>query len=210
LRADTPKGLLVLLFPLMLAACAGATATAPADPKSTRSAESSSASPGVDVVVAPFAMKAPTPSELGDKLTAIGLDPKELPPLTKLHPDQIRKVMPLIAKSLGVKCTACHIWNSDGPPPRTPRMNVAEQMWNRFVRGLTLADGQPLFCDSCHHGSMQVVDRHDTKALGAWMKESFVIGLSRNDQKENECATCHGNPMQPRFINLWRTSGKGG
>ncbi len=155
-------------------------------------------------MAATFAMKGPTATDFGDNLTAIGLDPAKLPPLTKLAPEQLRKVMPLIAKSLGVKCTACHVWNTEGPPPKTPRMKVAEQMWNQFVRRLTLADGGPLFCDSCHHGAIQVLDRHDLDALAVWMKESFVTKLARADEKEHGCSTCHGQPIRPRFIDGWK------
>ena len=194
---------------LAIAACGGAIAptnqTATPTSRPSASATSASGNPSATLTsTAPFAMKAPTATALTSELAAIGLDPAKLPPLAKLAPDQLRKVMPLFAKSLGVKCTACHVWNTDGPPPKTPRMNVAEQMWNQFVRRLELADGSPLFCDSCHQGSLQVLDRHDLNALATWMKESFVTKLARTDEKEHGCATCHGNPIRPRFIEGWK------
>lgn len=150
-------------------------------------------------------MRAPTATELAPQLEAIGLDPKNLPPLTKLAPEQLRKVMPLIAKSLGAKCSDCHNFASDGPQQRTARMNAGEQMWNHFVRGLTTVEGEPLFCDSCHHGSFVVLDRTDPHAVEAWMKENFVGKLTRVDQKEHGCETCHGTPMRMRFIDSWKT-----
>ncbi len=192
---------------VVVTACAGAgtsTSAGPSAGTSTGASAAASSTTSASASSVAFEMKAPEATTLADDLTAIGLDPKELPPLKKLKPDQLRKVMKLIAKSLGVKCTACHVWNSDGPPPRTARMNVAEQMWNHFVRSLTLAGGSPIFCDSCHHGSLQVLDRRDGNALAAWMKESFVRPLARVDHKEHGCATCHGEPITPRFIDLWK------
>jgi hypothetical protein len=147
-------------------------------------------------------MRPPTATELGPQLQAIGLDPKNLPPLSKLAPEQLRKVMPLFAKSLGVKCTACHVFEN---PEKTPRMKVAAQMWEHFARTLAISTGEPIFCDSCHHGSLAVLDRTDKTALATWMKDNFVTPLARVDGKDHGCATCHGEPLRPRFIDLWKT-----
>ena len=99
------------------------------------------------------------------------------------------------AKSLGVKCTACHDFDKPG---RTPRMNVAAHMWDGFVTKLSTDGG--LFCDSCHHGSLQVLDRSDPHALARWMKQSFVDGLGASG-----CPQCHGEPFRGRFLADWTT-----
>lgn len=150
--------------------------------------------------VAPGPMKPPTPTIYAAELQAIGLDPQHLPPLNKIAPEQLRKVMPLVAKSLGVKCNACHNFNADTPAAqRTPRMNVASHMWNDFVRTRTIDGDQPVFCDSCHHGSLTFLDRHDRPALEHWMDESFVKTLGAE-----KCETCHGTPPRWKFIDVWR------
>lgn len=177
-----------LLFVLLAAACGGA-ARAPATPAPQQPA-------------APVVMKGPTATEYAPQLTAIGLDPANLQPLDKLPPEQLRKVMPLFAKSLGVKCTGCHDPKSEDT--RTPNMNAAIAMWDHFVRGLTTKDGQPLFCDSCHHGAELVLDRRDTEKLAIWMDENFVSKLARKDKQEHACPTCHGEPAVMKFIPLWK------
>ena len=155
---------------------------------------------------APVPMKGPTPTAFDAQLTAIGLDPANLPPLGKLAPEQLRKVMPLFAKSLGTKCEGCHGASFD---QRTPEMNVAEQMWNHFSQELTLRDGGPLFCDSCHHGRAKVLDRRDTEKLAVWMDENYATKLARKAigaqaiRAEHACPTCHGEPAEMRFIRFW-------
>src|SRR5512135_3110905 len=144
-------------------------------------------------------MKAPTPTVYGAELQAIGLDPQHLPPLNKIAPEQLRKVMPLVAKSLGVKCNACHDFNAPVQPTVTPRMKVALHMWNDFVRTRTISDDGAVFCDSCHHGSLTFLDRHDRPTLEHWMDESFVKTLGAE-----HCETCHGTPPRWKFIDVWR------
>jgi hypothetical protein len=143
--------------------------------------------------LAPFPMKRPTATEYAAQLTDAGLDPTSLPAFKNLTPDQLRKVMPLFAKSLGVKCAACHDFDKPG---RTPRMNVAANMWDHFARQLDVEGG--VFCDSCHHGSLQVLDRTDPHALRAWMDESFVKTLGASG-----CSQCHGDPFRGRFVSDW-------
>jgi len=155
-------------------------------------------SPGSSAVTAKIEMKAVTPTAYADDLRAAGLDPLKLPQLNKLPPEQLRKVMPLVAKSLGVKCDACHDFNA-GAATMTPRMHVAEQMWNQFVRNRTIEGDQPVFCDSCHHGSITVLDRSDRPALEKWMQTSFVETLGAGS-----CKTCHGEPARWRFLEGWR------
>ena len=47
----------------------------------------------------------------------------------------------------------------------TPQKRVAQKMWDEFVRKLSLPDGQPLYCDSCHQGKLTFLDRSDTSAV---------------------------------------------
>ena len=134
-------------------------------------------------------------------LQAIGLDAKNLPPLSKLEPEKLRKVMKLFARSLGAKCADCH---ADAMEAMTPRKRAASQMWDHFVRGMAMADDSPLFCDSCHQGSFHILDRHDRKATEKWMDDNFVGKLKRQDGQENDCATCHGEAHEDRFVELWK------
>ena len=135
-------------------------------------------------------------------LAALGLDPKKLPPLGKLEPDKMRKVMKLMSSSLGVQCTHCH--DGDDFHKQTPHKRVAERMWNEWVRGyVQAADAAPVFCDSCHQGKAKFLDKSDPKALAGWMKVNFVEKLKRTDGKENACATCHGEPFDGDFLEKW-------
>ncbi|HEY1954754.1 MAG TPA: hypothetical protein VGH28_04065 [Polyangiaceae bacterium] len=178
-----------LALVLVVAACGGAKPSGPATP----------ATP------APILMRGPTATGMTAELGAIGLDPKDLPPLGKLPPEQLRKVMPLFAKSLGTKCEGCHASSFD---VRTPQMNVAEQMWDHFSRQLTTKEGAPLFCDSCHHGATKILDRASDDKVFVWMDENYVAKLARKPGveapgKDHACPTCHGEPGEMKFIHIW-------
>jgi len=145
-------------------------------------------------------MKAPVASTMGTDLQALGLDPKNLPPIEKLDPKALRGVMKLLAKSLGGKCADCH---SEGDfAAQTRRKKIATKMWDEFAAKLTTADGAPVFCDSCHQGRIIQLDRTDKKALAKWMEASFVDGLKRNDGKAEECESCHVG-MEMHFLADW-------
>ena len=153
-------------------------------------------------------MKPIAPSAMLAELTAIGLEPAALPPLARLEPDKLRRVMRTFTRSLGAVCADCHVENDFAAP--TPRKNVAAKMWDQYVRGLSLGGGapdsplSPLYCDSCHAGRITpLLDRHDGKALAQWMDENFVGRLRRTDGKEHRCETCHGEPFAPRFLAAW-------
>lgn len=146
-------------------------------------------------------MKSIGPSAFADDLKKLGIDPLKPPPLNKLSPDVVRKLMPSFAKSLGVKCEFCHDTNNFKAP--TPHKRVAANMWQHFVVDLAFEDGNPLYCDSCHGGSAEFLDRHDKKALSAWMDANYVSKLKRTDKKDHSCETCHGDPFEPKFIGLW-------
>ncbi len=159
-------------------------ASAPGAPGST-----ASAAPAPPTSLAPTEMKAPVASAVGADLTALGLDPKNLPPIEKLEPRALRGVMKIMARSLGLRCAECHVDGDFAAPTR--RKKIAAHMWNEFAAGLTLADGSAVFCDSCHQGRVKLLDRSDKKALGKWMQASFVDGLARKDGQPGKCESCH-------------------
>lgn len=146
-------------------------------------------------------MKAIAASAFADDLKKLGLDPAKPQPLNKLSPDVVRKLMPTFAKSLGVKCEFCH--DNNNFKAWTPHKRVASKMWDEFVVKLSLEDGSPLYCDSCHGGKTEFLDRHDKKALSAWMDANYVSKLKRADKKDHGCETCHGDPFEPRFLAAW-------
>lgn len=147
-----------------------------------------------------------TKSAFAEDLRKLGIDPLKPQPLNKLSPDTIRKLMPTFAKSLGVKCAACH--DTDNFKTWTPKKRVASRMWNEFVVGMAMEDGSPLYCDSCHGGKLEFLDRHDKKALSGWMDANFVKKLKRTDKKETSCEGCHGDPFEPNFLATWEVATK--
>ncbi|MDB4942595.1 MAG: hypothetical protein JWP97_2129 [Labilithrix sp.] len=187
----------------------GPAGSASASASGSASAASGPAAPaGSGVAVTPGGptapgslMKSPGPSAFTEDLKKLGIDPLRPPPLAKLSPDVIRKLMPTFAKSLGVKCEGCHDVNDFKAP--TPAKNVAAGMWQHFVVELSLASGEPLYCDSCHGGKKEFLDAHDKKALGQWMDANYVAKLKRSDKKDHGCETCHGDPFKPEFLKDW-------
>jgi len=133
-------------------------------------------------------------------LQSLGLDAKSLPPIEKVEPRALRAVMKLMARSLGAKCGDCHQEGDFAAPTR--RKKIAARMWDDFVAKLSMANGAPLFCDSCHQGRFQQLDRHDKKALAQWMDDNFVAKLARKDGKSNECETCHVD-MEMHLLAKW-------
>jgi hypothetical protein len=111
--------------------------------------------------------------------------------------------MRTFTKSLGVQCNGCHDTTDFSKP--TPQKTIAGHMWNDFVKQLSLADGSgALYCDSCHNGQKDFLDRSNHPALAAWMKANFVGKLKRNDGAAHNCGTCHGNPFQGDIFGaLW-------
>jgi len=139
---------------------------------------------------------------MAESLHDLGLDPKRLPRLEKLEPRALRAVMKLFAKSLGIKCPDCHRAGDFAAPTR--RKTIATHMWDDFVAKLSMADGAPVFCDSCHQGRVQQLDRHDLKALTQWMDENFVAKLGRLDAKPTDCETCHVD-MEMKLLAKWES-----
>ena len=145
----------------------------------------------------------PGPTAMDADLRELGLDPKALPPLEKLEPSTLRKVMKTFTKSLGVPCAACH--DVQDFRAATPKKTIARHMWNDFARGLATADGAPIYCDSCHAGKATFLDRSDRKRLADWMQAGYVATLSRADGREHSCATCHGEPFEGHiFGTRWK------
>jgi hypothetical protein len=150
-------------------------------------------------------MKPVTASAMAADLKESGLDPMALPPLNKLEPDQLRKVMKTFTKALGVQCSGCHDTKNFRAP--TAQKAIATHMWNDFTRALTMEGGGALYCDSCHGGRTEVLDRRDIPALGEWMKANYEAKLKRVDKKEHGCETCHGDPIEGKiFAKLWKVS----
>jgi len=151
----------------------------------------------------PKPMKPIVASAMEAELREIGLDPKALPPLDKMDPAMLRKVMKPFTKALGVQCSHCHDTKSFKAP--TPNKKIAARMWNDFVRGLAMSDGNAVFCDSCHQGSATFLDRSSIPALSDWMSENYTGKLVRTDNKEHGCETCHGDPFEGKvFAKLWK------
>lgn len=204
---------LVLVVSAAAAACGGGQASStpkePSQPGSTPVAEMEHA--GVDAGADAMPPTSTTPgtnatrpivaSQMLGELKDIGLDLEKLPPLSKLPPDKMRKVMKTFTKALGTTCNGCHDGNDFHKD--TPHKRVATKMWDLYVRGLRMADQSPLYCDSCHGGKQEFLDRQDPKALGHWMQENFVAKLKRPDGKEHNCATCHGQPFEPKILAAW-------
>lgn len=191
--------------PFAVAPGAGSASSSAAGSASAIPSGSASAAVSASASAAPALghMKLPVGSQMAQDLTSLGLDPKNLPAMGKLEPDKLRKVMKLISRSLGVPCSGCHL---EDPSAATPRKRVAEKMWDEYLRGFTLADGTPLFCDSCHQGAVVILDRTDKKALGKWMDAAFVGKLRPRAKgaEEVECATCHGEDHEMHFVDLWK------
>jgi hypothetical protein len=145
-------------------------------------------------------MKAPVPTALAPRLQALGLDPQNLPAIEKLEPRTLRGAMRLMAESLGVKCGDCHEENDFAAPTR--RKKIAVHMWDDFVAKLALADGSTLFCDSCHQGRVEQLDRRDAQVLSSWMDANFVAKLARKDGQPQTCETCHVD-MNMRLLSDW-------
>jgi hypothetical protein len=204
MRALSVLGFAVSVSVLSVA-CGGAPAPAPAN--APASAPAPSGAPGAEGA-ATFGdesfngpMKPIAASTMLADLKALGLDPAALPPMDKLPPETLRQVMKTFSKSLGARCTDCHAKDFAAP---TERKAITVGMWDHFVREMSAKDGSPLYCDSCHHGTLTpLLDRHDDKTLGKWMEENYGDGMKRRDGKPNDCATCHGDPFSGHFMRTW-------
>ena len=180
-----------------------ATAPASTGPAGTAPAGTGSAPTGTTPPPA-GPMKNIATSTMADDLKKLGINPLKPGPLNKLSPDVIRKVMMTFQKSLGVKCDFCHDPNNF--KAWTPKKKIAAGMWQHFVVDMAMDDGSPLYCDSCHGGKEEFLDRHDKKALSGWMDANYVKKLKRADKKEHSCEQCHGDPFEPKILDQWATA----
>jgi len=146
------------------------------------------------------------PSTLAADVRAAGLDPMALPRFEDLAPRQRRRIMSTFTRALGVPCTGCHDRNDFQRPTEQKQLAVA--MWNGFTRSLAFTDGQPLYCDSCHQGQPQYLARSDHETIASYMSESFAEALVRSERPKEplECETCHGVPVEPRFLAKWKSA----
>lgn len=212
----------VAVVTVMLAVAGGASAGGCASGKSNGAVgaprSSATCDPGPPAIdeppqnakLAPFQgpMVLVQPSTMLERLRAVGLDPKHLPPFDKLERRQLGAVMRTFEDSLGLRCNGCHDVSdygnrSDFKKP-SPRKQATKKMWDDFVRVLTLEDGSPIYCDSCHQGSVQALDRRDKALVSSFMDDVFVGRLKRVDAKDHDCGTCHGDPPDFQFLAGWR------
>ncbi len=151
---------------------------------------------------APGPMEGVRATKMTALLAAAGLDVANLPPIEQLTAGQKQKVMRTFTETLGVPCLGCHA--EDDFPADTRRKRIAKRMYNEMVRELTLRDGEPVYCDSCHDGTMHMLDRRDTVKLTKHMSETFVGQFARVDGRNHDCATCHGEPPDYHMLTTWK------
>ncbi len=156
--------------------------------------------PGEPEPVVPVGLPV-APSSWGERLSDAGLDINNLPPLNQLTKPQLKVVMHSFNDTLGVRCDNCHADHDFKAP--TAKKNVAIKMWDLFARGLQTSDGKPVYCDSCHNGSMTTLDREDPFVLGEYMKAQFVNNLKSRNGQPQTCATCHGKPFVGGLLDVW-------
>jgi len=179
-----------------LAACAGGDATG-------GGAETTPAK-HAPIARTPGPMATVRPTRMGAALAAAGLDVRALPPLESLAPGPKQKVMRTFTESLGIPCLGCHA--EDDFPADTRRKRVAKRMYNELVRVLQTQDGQPLYCDSCHDGTLFALDRRDVKVVADYMSGVLVDGLKRVDGRPHDCTTCHDDPPDFHTLTTWKTT----
>lgn len=202
------------VFPLLLAVAVSASAAAcssgdVSSPKETQTVPTEPP-PAVEEPITPSTtppLRDAIDPKIVSTLKAAGVDvsnPVDLDTLLNT-PSKLKAVMTSFTIALGTTCTGCHAQSGKQVDyeAETPKKNVAKKMWSEFVRSLQKKDGSAIYCDSCHQGKMQFLDRADDRSLGAWMKENFVAKLARVDGKDHGCTTCHGQPFNGSFVDQW-------
>lgn len=136
-----------------------------------------------------------------EDLKGIGFDVKTLPKFGELTKAQKKSLMPLFAKSVGMSCAGCHAGGGE-----TPNMRIAKKMWDQWVVGfqITGEGGGAVFCDSCHQGKKEFLDRSQHEALSLWMENNFVNRHQSATTKGTDCARCHGDPFVSEFLTAWK------
>lgn len=185
---------LVAAVAIIVAACGGASRGAPPEgPPAVRAAS---------VARGRGPMTPVRPSEHAKALAEVGLDPKALPPLQDLTRAQRDRVMRLFSASLGVPCVGCH--TEGDMRADTARKRVATRMYNEITRLVATEKGDPVFCDSCHHGAMWVLDRSNKDKISDYMSEQYAGTLKTPDGRDVECETCHGAGPDFAFLATWK------
>lgn len=207
----------------LIAAC-GETTPTPQTPSTPSATAPMTATPPATTTAAPTATTAPTTppttsataatppakaplmpisaSAMAGDLKDAGLDIAKLQPMSKMKTAEKSKVMKAISKATGMECKGCHV---EGDFKKdTPNKLIARHMWDEYVVPNKLADGG-VFCDSCHHGKSEFLDRSNKDAISAYMTESYTKKLSRKDGKDNACPTCHTADFEMKiFAKVWK------
>lgn len=147
---------------------------------------------------APIGPRGPSTTTFTAKLAAFGLDVNNLPSLHDLPMNQKMKVMRTFNESMGIQCNACH--DLSDYSAETKQKEIARAGWDEISRKVTMADGSPLYCDSCHYGKFDFLDRTGGHAaISQWMQTNFVEKLKSKSGEEMACTTCHkeGAPPPP-------------
>lgn len=135
---------------------------------------------------------------------------------------RVLAIMHAFKDALGVECTFCHATKAPGGggnqandkpqidfDVKTEKMAIAEHMWNDWVQNFKLADdGSQIFCDTCHQGKAEFLDRSDESRLKAFMKTQFASKLVNADGSAVHCSSCHGQPFDGEFLDKWAAGGQ--
>lgn len=144
------------------------------------------------------------PSGMLADVQKIGIDLKKAPEIGKIKLGDKKKLMPFFQKSLGFDaCTGCHASETDYKT-ETKNIRMARNMWKYFIVQLRDDKGGPIFCDSCHNGKQELLNRSDKQAVEKFMEANYEHKLSRADGENHGCATCHGDYMELKiFEKMW-------
>ncbi len=141
------------------------------------------------------------PTAFASQLAELGFDAGRLPPLSEVSLGVKSDLMALMSRSLGVECTVCHASETDFRA-ETRNKAITRKMWSEFVVGRALKEG-PVFCDSCHQGQAQVLQRERRADVKAYMKTEYARLIDSAGHAAG-CEDCHGRPLQPQiFAQLW-------
>jgi hypothetical protein len=148
-------------------------------------------------------MKSIMASAMAEDLKQAGFDITKLQPMAKMKSADKSKVMKAISKSTGMECKSCHV---DGNfKADTPNKLIARHMWDEYVVGMKMADGGNVFCDSCHQGHDDILERKNKDSVSKYMDENYVKKLASKDGKEMGCPTCHTGDFEMKiFEKVWK------
>ena len=189
------------------AACSSTPQDVPSTPDASTSV-ASDASAEVEAGPPTLALRLALDPAVKNALVEGGIDLEKLPAdLKALEPAKLKAVMKSFTIALGTDCAFCHEKAGDKLDfsKKTERTAVAARMWKDWVVGLRTKEGAPIYCDSCHQGKTQFLQRGDKAALAKWMKDELVGKLAKADKSDVTCASCHGSPFVPSFLGAWKT-----